>query len=548
MLIAVFANYLILLALFGYSLLIKSFLLKNHKNIINNIDIFYGFLLLIFLSLYLNFFFPLKIFSEVIILIGFLLFLYGLYKKVYKINLFIYFLIVFLTTFISFYNSSNIDSPMYHLQILNWINIHKISFGLTNLEIRFGSNSSWHSFLGLMDIGINTIRSKFYLSSLLFSIAIYEVIRVKKKIYPSDIFLFLCISFLIFFSFIHPFQNGVILNHLGNPELDIVPMFLFFLIIYVFLKLDEADYTDQNLVNIFLILIFFSITSRLQGAPLAILMFYIYFSKKNYSYFNLSNFLIILTGIAWLIRSYILSGCLFFPIKSSCFDVKWSSGLDKINHLYSVIISYARDTPLRSKYMNFEYTLYSSDWISPWFKEYFLNNAFLKIGSSIIFICIFFLIAALFFKFKKLKFVISRVKLILFFVLLLNLFLWFKVPEIRFGWGVLISIPCIMLLFTILIYNIQIFFTQKIIFLSILTLLVLLTSKSFDRFHLNHLVDTHWKGFDYSQIEKIGNFEGYNFFESKNWECADFKEICVNTPKEKYIIKKNFNYIFFLNN
>ena len=178
MLIAVFANYLILLALFGYSLLIKSFLLKNHKNIINNIDIFYGFLLLIFLSLYLNFFFPLKIFSEVIILIGFLLFLYGLYKKVYKINLFIYFLIVFLTTFISFYNSSNIDSPMYHLQILNWINIHKISFGLTNLEIRFGSNSSWHSFLGLMDIGINTIRSKFYLSSLLFSIAIYEVIIV----------------------------------------------------------------------------------------------------------------------------------------------------------------------------------------------------------------------------------------------------------------------------------------------------------------------------------------------------------------------------------
>lgn len=190
MLIAIFANYLILLALFGYSLLIKSFLLKNHKNIIHNIDIFYGFLLLIFLSLYLNFFFPLKIFSVVIILIGFLLFLYGLYKKVYKINLFIYFLIVFLTTFISFYNSSNIDSPMYHLQILNWINIHKISFGLTNLEIRFGSNSSWHSFLGLMDIGINTIRSKFYLSSLLFSIAIYEVIRVKKKYTQATFFYF----------------------------------------------------------------------------------------------------------------------------------------------------------------------------------------------------------------------------------------------------------------------------------------------------------------------------------------------------------------------
>lgn len=548
MLIATFANYLILLALFGYSLIFKKLLLISRKNIIHNIDIFYGFLLIIFFSLFFNFFYPLKVFSEITILIGFLLFCYGYLKKIYKINFFVYFILVFLTTFISFYNGSNIDSPMYHLQVLNWLSYSKVSFGLTNLEIRFGSNSSWHSFLGLMNIGINTFNTKFYLSSLLFSISIYEIIKKKKLIKSSDIFLFLCISFLIFFSFIHPFKNGVILNHLGNPELDIVPMFLFFIIIYVFLKLEEINFKDQNLINLFIILIFFSVSARLQVVPLVILVFYIAFSKVNYSFFNLSNYLVALTSLMWVIKSYVLSACLLFPLKITCFETKWSPGIEKIENLYSVTTSYARDTPLRAKYMDFEYTLNSYDWVFPWFKEYFLNNALLKISSFISLFAILIIIITLLFKFHKIKHEISRKKLLLFFVLLVNLVLWFKAPEIRFGWGVIISIPCFLLLFIILFYNFSNIFSQKINNFSILILLLLITSKSFHRFYPNHLVDTNWKNFDYSQIEKIGNFNGYKIFRSKNWECADFMEICVNSPKEVYKIGKKYNYIFFLNN
>ena len=42
--------------------------------------------------------------------------------------------------------------PLYHLQTLNWIILNKINLGITNLNIRFGVNSSWHSFLALMNI------------------------------------------------------------------------------------------------------------------------------------------------------------------------------------------------------------------------------------------------------------------------------------------------------------------------------------------------------------------------------------------------------------
>ena len=142
---------------------------------------------------------------------------------------------------------------MYHLQIINWLNLHKISFGLSNLEIRFGFNSSWHSIIALLDLNISKFSMK-YLEYIAHSLVVYEVIRIKKKINFSDFFLFLTISYLIFYSFLHPFANGVILNHLGNPERDIVAM-LFFFLQYIFLKSLESNF-DQNNVNLFISVFF----------------------------------------------------------------------------------------------------------------------------------------------------------------------------------------------------------------------------------------------------------------------------------------------------
>ena len=87
---------------------------------------------------------------------------------------------------------------MYHLQIINWLNLHKISFGISNLEIRFGFNSSWHSIIALMDLNVGKFSMKYYLSSIALSLVVYEVFRIKEKLNYSDIFLFLTISYLIF--------------------------------------------------------------------------------------------------------------------------------------------------------------------------------------------------------------------------------------------------------------------------------------------------------------------------------------------------------------
>ena len=51
---------------------------------IENIDILYGLSLIIFISLFFNFFFPLIYLKPVIIILGFLTFIYAAYRKIFN--------------------------------------------------------------------------------------------------------------------------------------------------------------------------------------------------------------------------------------------------------------------------------------------------------------------------------------------------------------------------------------------------------------------------------------------------------------------------------
>ena len=167
-------------------------------------------------------------------------------KKFLRINFVSIFLLILIFTFISFYSTSNIDSPMYHLQILKWLISDKAVFGLSNLEIRFGTNSSWHSIIANLNINFIDYSSKHYLTAIIIAIGLNEVFSQKKNNSRFS-FTYLNISFviLILFSLIHPYKNGVILNHLGNPELDIAPMLFFILAIYLLINFyNEKDNND----------------------------------------------------------------------------------------------------------------------------------------------------------------------------------------------------------------------------------------------------------------------------------------------------------------
>ena len=50
---------------------------------------------------------------------------------------------------------------------------------------------------------------------------------------------------------------------------------------------------------------------------------------------------------------------------------------------------------------------------------------------------------------------------------------------------------------------------------------------------------------DYSKIVKIYDLKDVSIYRSMNWKCYDFKEICVNSPKDKYFLEKKFGYLIF---
>ena len=70
MIISIFINIFFILVLTGFSFAFKNFIYREEVEIYN-LDILYGIFFLILSSLFLNFFFPLKYFLYIIILIGF---------------------------------------------------------------------------------------------------------------------------------------------------------------------------------------------------------------------------------------------------------------------------------------------------------------------------------------------------------------------------------------------------------------------------------------------------------------------------------------------
>ena len=544
MLLAIFSNYLLLMVILGYSFLFKKIAFNSNNIIIENIDILYGLSLIIFISLFFNFFYPLIYLTPITIIFGFLIFIYAAYKKMLKINFFLYFVIIFFTTFIAFYSNMNVDSPMYHLQIIKWLSLHKISFGLSNLEIRLGFNSSWHSLVALLDLSIFKFTAKYYISSIILSSLIYETVKRNTKLNYSDIFLYLTTSFLIFYSFLHPFGNGIILNHLGNPERDIIGMLFFFLIIYFFLKALENPENNKNYINLLFLSLFLCITTRLMMSPMLILLTIILFKDKRYKIINFTNILLLITSILWVLRSFFLSGCLFFPFSQTCFKTSWAVNIKEVQFFVEEAMRISRTLPTRNGVGDANFSLHSYDWIPQWINDYFFSAALLQIGAMIIVTTCFLLLIISFFKKYKTIPIINRYDLSIFICMVIIIFFWFiSAPETRYALGPLISLPCFFIILLFKKLNLKKFFLKKNIKLSLImgTLFFLLISKSFSNFQFNDLYKNNKIIHNYSHIEKIGKFSNANFFWGK-FLCADFKEICINTVKENYVIDKIFNY------
>lgn len=547
MIISAAFNVFLIIILTGFSFALKKLIYKNEVEIYN-LDILYGLFFLILISLLLNFFLPLRFFLFIIILIGLYFFFKGLINKKIKINFFFHFIIIFIFTIIIYKHGDNVDTPMYHLQIIKWLYNEKIVFGLSNLEIRYGSNSLWFSLISILQFKYKNFNSIYTFNLIPFSILIYQMLETKYKL--SYLFLALSLSFILLFSFLHPYMNGVILNHLHNTDIDTVSMIFFILSFFLFLKY----YENENIENLRLLAIssLICLTIKLSYSAIVFLPLFAFikFYKNKFitAFKDKFNILMISFIFLWFIKNLIISGCLVFLLNFTCFSLPWSPGLEEIETYSKVVKGFARDTRERLKYMDFQYTIESFKWFVPWFKDYALNNAFLRIFAFITFtssfLLIFFNSLNLFDKsFHKNKYYY----LVFLFLILPNFYVWFNAPETRFGWGSIITFCCF--LFSIVIYHF--IYLKKLSFVfakfSVFIFLLFLLFDNKSNLSVKNFMSPYVKNINYSKIYKVKNYNGFDIYKSSNWKCYDFEKICINTLKDDYKIIKKYSYLIFLN-
>ena len=201
----------------------------------------YGIFFVILLAIISNFFIPLIYLGIIFVPIGLILIFLFFKKYVFKINFFSYFLILFFFIFISYSNQLVGDSNFYHLQTIKWFSEFKLSFGLANLEPRYGLNSLWHIFLSIFNFSILEINLIYHVNLIIYAIVFNEIFSFKNKNMSklSYIYLFFTLSMLLTYSFIHPMKNGTIFYNLGSPEVDTLAMIFFILSGFLFLKIYE---------------------------------------------------------------------------------------------------------------------------------------------------------------------------------------------------------------------------------------------------------------------------------------------------------------------
>ena len=526
-------NYLILiltcLAFLGYSIPIKKiiFYSKNNYEYINDYDIFYGLILIYILSFIFNIFLPLIYFTEIFFLLGLILFVYYFNKIKFSKNIVFFFITLLSLVFITYNTGTVYDTNLYHLQILNWNSYYKLNFGLANLEIRFGTNSFWQFILSIFNNLKYDFQHLFLLNCLPISILFNRFYFSKSnQIKLSSIYIFCCLNYILLYSILHTSSNGLIINSLRSPEVDTVAMFFFIFSVYFFLKFFE-DFKYSDYVYCFIFSFLAAITKISHIGVLILPISLLYFSKKKFDRILVVSFTIF---FIWSLKNFFLSGCWVFPISFTCYpSYYWTTPVEEIELFTKIASSYPRAHSANQDFMNFDYTLNSYAWLYPWLKSYFFATSFFIIFILIL-VTSFLFIGFQFFQKKKYIF-FKKIFFILAIFYLFNFYIWFNAPELRYGYGLFISLSCLIFSYSFKQIINKFHLISKFQFLPILFLLILI----FQNFqNIYFFKEINLIRFDNSNIKFFKKINDIDIYKSDGNDgfCNNFKEPCIIYPKE----------------
>ena len=216
----------------------------------------------------------------------------------------------------------------------------------------------------------------------------------------------------------------------------------------------------------------------------------VFFNLKNKKIFDPTIFFLLLFGLIWLLKNFIISGCLIFPIPFLCFEIIEWSNFDLAVTEKMAGEAWSKGWPQQNNFKSYELFVSNYNWFETWISGHFfiILEKFLPILIFTIFFILIFLIYGK--KIVKEEISFLRKKFVLFYIVsILNLLLWFHYfPIYRYGYGflTLFTILSVFILFMNLLKKPNLKFIKRYYFIIILIGYAFFISKNIDRFLENY--------------------------------------------------------------
>ena len=304
------------LMFYSYGHLIKNKKSSNKIESYNQISIL-GCILISFIALFINFFFPLnEIFNTILLVLGLIYFFLIKRVNLKKKEIYYIFLTSLVTTTLLLYsNVYRPDAGLYHLPYTSLLNEHKIIFGLSNIHFRFGMISIMQYLSAInnnilfKDIGIVIpLASLVTFFIIHFFNSTLEIFKKNKTNLKNIFSLFI----IIFISYK--------INRYSSYGNDAVGHLSFFYLISIMLSAKKKDLNFISLIAVFAFLN--------KPTMIVILLFPLLIFIKNYNIknlrliYSLSSFLFIF----WILKNIVITGCAIYPLKQTCFNnLSWTN-------------------------------------------------------------------------------------------------------------------------------------------------------------------------------------------------------------------------------
>ena len=315
------------------------------------------------------------------------------------------------------------DAASYHLNTQLFIRTEKIVLGLANVYVRYGYSSLSDYISSIFWVDNNFIFLHFL--NLVF-ISIFYIFIIWCLLESSNFRLKIMSLGLLLFGILDNFgieggRNGYIdIDTIGKQDNAFAILFFltnFFIIekIYKQEKLNKVDFF------IILFLILFSVEYRFFGLISIVgLLLLIKDNIKDYIQLDVIPFLSL--GLIWVIKNYLITSCLFYPITFTCLPSRWRNNF----------ISEWQSEELR--FFHSAYNILSEtpmEWYIRWSERYL--NYYVSINLVISFLIVLLVLNILLI--RKKKHFIKNQKIVLYLFLIFAVWL-LSAPSIRFGIGI----------------------------------------------------------------------------------------------------------------